>query len=292
MLTHYATVRPSGTFSFVTGLVAFFSMTSAFLFFGFIQARTYKIWLLAAVTFATLIASACSGSRSCLVSIGVVAVVATLCVVTRGKGGRGIMVAAVLVALAIPLLSSMSVFQEGKDQLTDRFIFAGGSEGGTQGFIDRFLNTMLGPLSGLDEVPIFGNGLGLGTNAAAGMLRGDREFIGPENEWGRLIFECGPIFGLLLCLFRIALIVAVARRAFEAFRRDNILPMLIFAACGLLVLNGQWGVPTTLGFAIFGAGLTLAACVEPPEEEEHDHKEYHDDAEGESDHSQAADTVG
>jgi hypothetical protein len=298
MTTHYGTVRPSGTFSFITGLVAYFSMVSAFVFFGYIQARTYKIWLLASITFALLIGSACSGSRSCLVSIGLVAIVATLCVVMRGKGGKGFVIAAALIALAIPLLASLSVFQEGTEQLVERFRDAGvtegdaaGSQGGTQGFITRFMNTMLGPLAKVNEVPTFGNGLGLGTNAAAGMLLGDREFIGPEDEWGRLIFECGPIFGVLLCIFRIALTVAVARRAFEAFHRGNILPILIFAACGLLILNGQWGVPTTLGFAIFGAGLTLAACVEPSEDE-HDHEEHHDHAEDESDHSTAADAMG
>jgi hypothetical protein len=199
------------------------------------------------------------------------------------------LVAAVLIVLAMPVLSSMSVFQEGSEQLGQRFTDTAANGGNAEGFVGRFLNTMLGPLFVLDETPIFGSGLGLGTNAAAGMLLGDRQFIGPEDEWGRLIFECGPIFGLLLCIFRIALTVALARRAFEAFRRDNILPMLIFAACGLLILNGQWGVPTTLGFAIFGAGLLLAACVDPPEEEEHEG--YDDHAEGESDHSQAADTV-
>jgi hypothetical protein len=288
LATHYGTVRPSGTFSFISGPVAFFPLVSAFLFFGYIQARTYKIWLLAIVTIAILIASACSGSRSCLVLVGLVAAVSIVCVVTRGKGGMGIMVVAVLVALAIPVLSSTAIFQEGSDQLVQRFNDAGD----THDFIDRFVDTLLGPLTGMDQVPIFGNGLGLGTNAAAGMLLGDREFIGPENEWGRLIFECGPIFGLLLCIFRTVLTVAVAMRAYEAFHRDNILPMLIFSSCGLLILNGQWGVPTTLGFAIFGAGLTLAACVEPPEdhEHEHDHDEHHDHAEGESDHPQAADT--
>ena len=95
MRTHYGTVRPSGTFSFGAGLSAFFTMTSVFVLFGYIQLRTYKMWLLVAVTFAILLAAACSGSRSCLVSIGIVAVVAVLCGVTRGKGGMGIMVAAV-----------------------------------------------------------------------------------------------------------------------------------------------------------------------------------------------------
>lgn len=291
METQYGTVRPSGPFSFIAGLVSFYALASAFLFFGYIQARMYKIWLLAPVTFALLVASACSGSRSCLVSVGLVAVVAVLCVVTRRKGGIGIIVAAVLIALAIPVLSSFSVVQEGTEQLTQRFADTAAQGEDTRGFLDRYANTMLRPLSGLDTLPLFGYGLGIGTNAAAGMLRGHREFIGPEEEWGRLIFECGPIFGLLLCLFRIALTVAIARRAYEAFHHGNVLPMLIFAACGLTVLNGQWGVPATLGFAIFGAGLTLAAGVAPPEEEEDDLEEHHDQAGDDPDHSTAADTV-
>ena len=200
------------------------------------------------------------------------------------------MVAAVVIALAILVLSSTSVYQEGSEQLEQRIYDAGATEGDVQGFIGRFLDTMLGPLGVVGDAPLFGNGLGLGTNAGSAMASSDLYW--PEDEWERLIFECGPIFGLLLCIFRTALTVAVAKRAFEALRRDNILPILIFAACGLLVLNGQWGVPTTLGFAIFGAGLTLAACVEPPEEDEYEQKEHHDHAEGESDHSQAADTVG
>jgi len=293
LTTHYGTVRPSGPFSFISGPVALFPLISAFLFFGYIQTRTYKIWLMTAATLAILIASACSGSRSCVASVGLVAVVATLGVVMRGKGGAGLVVAAALIALAIPLLTSMSVVGDGTDQLEKRFHDAAKIEGNTPGFFDRYLGSITGPLADIDEVPIWGNGLGIDTNAAASMLHGEREFIGPEDEWGRLIFECGPIFGLLLCIFRIALTVAVARRAFEAFHRDNILPMLIFAACGLLILNGQWGVPTTLGFAIFGAGLTLAACEEPvEEEEEYDHEEHHDHAEGESNPSQAADRVG
>jgi len=289
MMTHYGTVRPSGPFSFITGLVTFFAMVSAFLFYGFTHARTYRIWLLAPAIFAVLIVSACSGSRSCLVSIGLVAVVAILCAITRARGGMGIMVIAVIIALSIPLLSSMSVFQEGTQQLAQRFEDTSAQGEDTQGFVARFVNTMLLPLANMNDVPMFGYGLGLGTNAAAGLLHGERGFLGPEDEWGRLIFECGPIFGLLLCLFRSALTIVIGMRAFAALHRDNVLPMLIFASCGLLILNGQWGVPATLGFAIFGAGLTLAACVEPLEDDEHDHEHEHDEhldhAEGESDHS-------
>jgi hypothetical protein len=291
-LTWYGTVRPSGPFSFIPGLVAFLSLVSSFLFYGYIQPRTYKVWLLVSVTFLLLLAAGCSGSRSCLVSIGIVTVVAILCVVIRGKGVVGIMVAAALIAVLIPVLSTFTVFQEGTGQLTQRFEDSAASGEDAQGMVARYTNSMTGPFDDLEDLPLFGHGLGIGTNAAAGMLFGQRGFIGPEDEWGRLFFECGSVLGLLLCVFRAALTFAIAKSAYDAMCRDNVLPILIFAACGLLVLNGQWGVPTTLGFAIFGAGLTLAACVEPPEDDEPDDEEHHDHAEGESDHSTAADTVG
>ncbi len=289
MATHYGTVRPSGTFSFVPGLSAFFALTASFLFYGFVQARTYKIWLLGSVTFAILLASACSGSRTCLASIGLVAVIAVLCVLARGKGAMGIIVAAVLIGIAVPILSSMQVVQTGTEQLQQRIKDANGTESDSGGFVGRFAGSVLEPILSADEAPIFGYGLGIGTNAGAAMSHADLYW--PEGEWDRLIFECGPIFGILLCIFRVALTVAVARQVLAAVRRDNILPALIFAACGLLILNGQWGVPTTLGFAIFGAGLALAAGVVPPEEE-HDYESHSDETEDESSHSTATDTVG
>jgi len=200
----------------------------------------------------------------------------------------GIMIAAALIGAAVPVLSTFSVFQEGSDQLMQRFKDAGRNEGETAGFVDRYANTMVGPFSDLEDLPFFGHGLGLGTNAAAGMLRGEREFIGPEDEWGRLFFECGPVFGLILCLFRLALTLTIGKSAYDAFRDGNILPVLIFAAIAISDLNGQWGVPTSLGFAIFGSGLALAACVMPSEEHEHEGEELHEHAGDEADHSPAA----
>jgi hypothetical protein len=239
MATHYGTVRPSGVFSFTSGLVDFFDLVAAFVLFGYVKAKTYKIWLLAFATFTVLLGAFCSGSRSCLVSIGLVGVVAVLCVMIRGRGGVGIMVAAVLIFVSFMVLSTLPVFQQGSGQLFQRFADAGAHEGDTAGFVDRFLSTFLGPLSDMGNVPDFGHGLGLGTNAAAAMLHGEREFLGPESEWGRLIWECGPVLGFLLCLFRTLLTFFVGWRAFVALRRGNVLPPLLFAACGLLIFNGQ-----------------------------------------------------
>ena len=292
--THYGTVRPSGTFSFIPGMVAYVAITASYLFYGFMQLRAYKVWLLAVVTFCMILASACSGSRSCLLSIGEVAVVASLCILLRGKGGMGILVAAAVIMLIYPFVSSMDVFKEGSDQLARRFEATAAVGEDSTGMVERYANTMARPFSAAFDGPIFGNGLGLGTNAASGLL-GNTDFI-IEDDWGRLVFESGLIFGLPLCFFRIALAFSIARSAYIALCQDNILPALIFGSCGVLILNGQWGVPTMLGFAILGGGLTLAACVVPEDEDwEHEHEEgehHHEEHEGhadESDHSTAAD---
>jgi hypothetical protein len=292
--THYATVRPSGPFSFIAGFVAYFTQASSFLFYGYLELKTYKMWLLIGATFAMFIAVGVSGSRTCLVSIGIVAVVMFLCVFMRGKGGFGIIIGSLLVAVLIPILSTLPIFQEGTQQLTQRFADAGAFEGNTAGFVDRYAGSMLGPLERMDQQPFWGRGTGVGTNAAMTMISTNMAALlpWPEDEWSRLIFESGPILGCCLILFRILLTLAIGVQAFGAFRRGNVLPLLIFAASGLLVLNGQWGVPTSAGFAIIGAGLTLAACVDPPEVEEEYEDHEHDHETGDESHHSPADTVG
>jgi hypothetical protein len=301
MATHYGTVRTSGTFSFGTGLSSFYALSTVFLLYGYINTRTYKMWLLILVTFATLLSVFISGSRGGLVAIGMVVAATILCVVTRGKGGSGLLIGGAIIAIAVSVLSSTSVVQQGSEQLNQRFEDAGRQEQGASGFVARYLNTILGPLAEMDQVPFFGYGLGLGTNAGLGMYNGKDPLLWPEAEWERLFFECGPIFGLLLCIFRTVLTAHIGMRAFEAYRRDNFLPAILFASGAVLLFNGQWGVPTTLGFAIFTGGLVLAACNEPEEWEdeehehdpdhEHEHDIEHEDAEGESDHPHASDRM-
>jgi hypothetical protein len=283
MATHYDTVRPSGTFSFVTGVNYFYAITTAFFLYGYLQGRDFKLWQMIPVLIAIMISAVVSGSRTGIVSIGLVVAGAIFTVIVRGKGGMGIVIAAVLIGLAIPVLSSTSVFKEGTEQLGDRFSDAGAVENKSGGLTGRFAGSLIGPILQAGDVPFFGWGLGLGTNAAAGLFQASASIKGlywPEQEWDRLIFECGPIFGIMLCIFRATLFFTIGKAALDACRRDNTLPLLLFSSSGLLLLNGQWGVPTTLGFAIFFGGLTLAACNVPEEwdHDEHEHDEETDDA--------------
>jgi hypothetical protein len=53
------------------------------------------------------------------------------------------------------------------------------------------------------ELPFFGFGIGMGTNAGARLLIGRSDvFLIAEGEWGRMIGEMGAIFGVGAILIR------------------------------------------------------------------------------------------
>ena len=88
-----------------------------------------------------------------------------------------------------------------------------------------------------------------------------------EGEWSRIIAEMGPLLGLAYIILRLAIVFTMLKVAYKSIvRKNDILPISLFAAASPLIIIGQWGPPTILGFAVFGAGLTLAAanCLEEP----------------------------
>jgi hypothetical protein len=64
---------------------------------------------------------------------------------------------------------------------------------------------------------------------------------------------------LAFLLWRTLLALHIGRLSFNALKNYNILPILLFGAGFVILLNGQLGQPTTLGFVAFVNGLCLAA---------------------------------
>jgi len=108
------------------------------------------------------------------------------------------------------------------------------------------------------DSPLLGVGLGAGTNAAAA-LEGTRGFRWGEGEWPRVIFEAGPILGLLYLIWRVWITLAVGRAALRVSGSSVLLPLLLWGAGAASLLNGQWGQTSIQGFGVFTLGLTLAA---------------------------------
>jgi hypothetical protein len=61
-------------------------------------------------------------------------------------------------------------------------------------------------------------------------------------------------------MLRCGLAIMLGVQAFRSAQRGNYLALLMFGTCMLPIINGQFGQPTTCGFAVFSAGLCLAAA--------------------------------
>jgi hypothetical protein len=111
----------------------------------------------------------------------------------------------------------------------------------------------------LDKLPLSGLGLGIGTAGGARFLIGRSAFLLTENEWGRILLESGPILGLAFLLWRTMLTIRIGYLAFRQLTRGFTLPILLFSAGFFGLLNGTFGQPTSLGFAVVLSGLCLAS---------------------------------
>jgi hypothetical protein len=254
-------VRTAGPFSFVVGVVAYFALASGFLVWAALKRGVYKNWVLFAAGIALLIGVAASGSRSVVGACAVVVASLLLVLFLRPRAvnrfGQALLVTVVLGFF----VTQTPVFKEGLDVLTTRFSNVAESEEQSiaVGLISRVFEGFAESVRVFPTAPFFGYGLGIGTNAGARFLTGQNTFLLSEGEWARLILESGPILGLAFLLWRCGVVVRIGLLCLQSVRRGNILPLLLFSSSGLPLMNGQFGPPTILGFAVFTTGLALAA---------------------------------
>jgi hypothetical protein len=255
----FGKIRPAGTFSYNTGLLAYVVLTAAFILGTQIRKDAPHAKLALAALPATAVSIAVSGSRSTLLSVLViVAGVVLICFkqpVFFGKAAKGFFV----IGIAYFCLTFWTDFRNGLVVHETRFVTGGGLE---HGIVLRLLGNLSAPFGAVADTPLLGRGLGMGTNAAGGLLTGERTFLLAEGDWERAVRESGPILGFAFIGLRLAILVHLGRVSLNALNRKNPLPALVYCAALPQVLNGQLGVPTTLGFAVFTAGLVLAAAVD------------------------------
>ncbi len=255
--------RPPGTFSFITGPAAYFPLVLAFVIGLMIhEGKKYTI-LCAAGAVATALAVPVSISRLLAFSCALV-LMAAVYAFYRLPNSPKILVRAAGVGVAILIvLPMLPVFDDATAAFTERLTST--TEGGTvSGMSDevggRYMSGLVTyPLRALEHAPLTGHGIGKGSNVGAKLLTGEATFLMGESEWEKAIMEMGPLLGLAFIILRICLTIYIFRFAFGALKSGNALPLLIYAACFPLILNGQWGPPMILGFAILGGGLTLAS---------------------------------
>jgi hypothetical protein len=255
----FGKIRPAGTFSYNTGLLAYVVLTSAYILGTQIRKGAAHARLALAALPAIAIIIAVSGSRSTILSVGLIAVgVVFVCIkqpVFFGKAAKGFFA----IGMAYFCLMFWTEFRNGLIVHEARFVTGGGLE---HGIVLRLLGDLAAPFGAVADTPLLGQGLGMGTNAASGLLTGERAFLLAEGDWERVVRESGPILGFAFIGLRVAILFYLGCASLSALNRKNPVPALVFCAALPQVLNGQLGVPTTLGFAVFTAGLVLAAAVD------------------------------
>lgn len=248
-------IRPAGTFSFVNGPIGFFSIALAALIASHVDIRRVGLYPQIGGWVGMALATAVSGSRSFLATLaGVVVVGLAGWVRSRApKVSRGLIGAAASAFVVVNVLGSFDTVQQGTQVLQDRFEqFASG------GLTNRLTYDLATVKWAVLGAPPLGVGLGAGTNAAAA-YEGDTVFRWGEGEWPRVIYESGPVLGLLYMLWRVWLALAAGRAALRVSAGGALLPLLLWGACAYSLVMGQWGQASIQGFSVFTLGLTLAA---------------------------------
>jgi hypothetical protein len=264
-------IRPPGTFSFISGPIFFFTLVAGFFIFSQLKQKLYPWWVILGGGSALLLALAVSGSRTALANVVLIAATLPICWLMQPVSFLRSLRLIFLMAFVGGIAFCFPAFREGIEVFSARIAEAQTLEGGFLGFLQRFSNDMLEPILLIPENPLFGHGLGIGTNVGAVLLTGGRDFLLAEEEYGRVLLESGPILGGAYLLFRLAIALWLAVQCARAVQQRHFLPLFLFVAVAINLIRGQWGQPTTAGFAVFAAGLCLAACrrdltPEPAEE--------------------------
>jgi len=253
--------RPPGTFSFTTGNTLYWSLAGAYVIYFLFTPQKINRLLLIGASIAVIASIPLSISRSLTFQIVLSVVFVFLAILRNPKNLGKAIVGIGLITILLLALSSSSLFQTATNVLTARFTNAESSEGGLQGTLgDRYLGGLLFSLSSASQQPFFGYGLGMGTKVGSQLLSGNRKvWLIAEAEWGRLVGEMGALMGLSVILLRIGLSLKITYQSYRRMVKGDILPWMLLSFGFVLLSQGSWGQPTTLGFCTIVGGLMLAS---------------------------------
>lgn len=257
--------RPSGTFSFTTGVAQFYSLVAAFVLYFWLRPGSVNRGLLLAATFALLAAIPFSVSRTLLFQALLTLLFAGAIALSNPQTLLRGVLATTVVIITAGLMSTMDIFQTSISVLEARFTLASYSEGGLEGtLVDRYLGGLLAAFTRAGEWPLFGLGIGMGTNVGAMLLSGDTGFLIAEGEWQVWVGELGILLGFLVILMRVVVTVFAALDAVKSIAGRDILPWMLLANAITLIPQGNWSQPTSLGFSIIAGALLLASLETSP----------------------------
>lgn len=250
--------RPSGTFSFISGLSAFYILVSVYIFYFWLSNESCSKILLIASTAALLIGLPLTVSRTAVLGVLLVGVFAFIGASTSLKSIFKVLFTVVIIfGLFIVLQKTTTIFSLGTEVFMSRVDTASSQKGGS--IVMRSIENFTEPIANLLNQPLFAGNLGMGTNAGAQMLTGKVKFLISEGELGRLGGEQGLVLGGGIIVLRLFLAIALFYKAIKLPNPYKLLPLAFCGTALFLITQGQWAQPSMLGCAIIAAGLLVAS---------------------------------
>ncbi|WP_418263494.1 hypothetical protein [Flavobacterium faecale] len=250
--------RPSGTFSFISGLSAFYILVSVYIFYFWLSNEPCSKALLISSTIALLIAIPLTVSRTAVLGVFLVGFFAFLGSSTSAKSiMRLLLTITVIFILVIVLQKTTTIFSLGTEVFMNRVDTANGQEGGS--IVMRTIEGFTQPIVSLLNEPLFAGKLGMGTNAGAQMLSGSTKFLISEGELGRLSGEQGIVLGGGLIVLRLFFACSLFVQSIRLPSNLKLLPLTFCGTALFLITQGQWAQPSILGASIIASGLLIAS---------------------------------
>ncbi|CAN1536932.1 hypothetical protein MCEMIH16_01618 [Caulobacteraceae bacterium] len=254
-------VRPYGVF---TNSIAhiFFAMIALCVFLRFMVAKKSRGFPTLALPFiglATVMMGALSGSRTYFILAPLVIALFMYGALIGPNVRRGASIVFVLtIVILIAIAGVFLVFPDVVETLINRQKSAVSAEGSTFGRL-AFMGTDF--IRHLSIAEPFGAGAGLGTNIGSFIYAGRRTFAVTEYELPRIVLEFGPMFGLIHIGLRFAFVAYLFRRATQAARAGELLPISLMGVIIPLFTAGPLTTQNSLlSIGWFAAGLCLLAC--------------------------------
>lgn len=253
--------RPPGTFSFITGPTILYPLFAA-CWFVLVLTRKLPVWLMLASGAAIMIAVPVSISRGMFLAVALVTVVGIGALFIGRRLSMQSVLQVVVAAILLPIIAAkVPAFYDGMEAFGSRWEAATDDQGGVKvAIVDRILEELFGSFK---EVKAAGSGTGFSTNVGQKLLTQEIGFGSSEGEWGRLLFDNGFLLGSLLICYRLALAGSIGLAALRAWQGRSTQSLMFASAAFMGLLNGQWGQATSLGGAVIGGGLALAAASVP-----------------------------
>ncbi|MBB4802506.1 hypothetical protein HNP37_002579 [Flavobacterium nitrogenifigens] len=250
--------RPSGTFSFTTGLSSYYILASVFVFYFWLSKEACSKVLLISSTIALIIALPITVSRTAVLGVLLVGFFAFIGSSTSFKSIIRLLITIVVIGLLFFILQkTTTVFSLGTEVFMSRVDTAKGQEGGS--IIERSIQGFTEPFETLLKAPLFEGNLGMGTNAGAQLLTGKRAFLVSEGELNRIGGEQGLILGGAMVVLRLVFAFGLFYSSIKKPSEFKLLPMTFCGTALFLITQGQWAQPSMLGCSVIAAGLLVAS---------------------------------